>query len=198
MYLDYFKQLKAEGIEIITSPIIASRIGYSEEQVRKDLQAISKRKGVNKKGRRVDDLIEDLEWFLGYRKTSKAIIVGIGHLGLALLNFEHFDSVGLSIVAGFDKNPNIIGTEIAGKKIYDLAYLKEKISEFCVDIAIITVPKDEAQDVANLVIEAGVKGIWNFAPTILDVNKEIAVENVNLASSFAILSYKLDSSKEGE
>ena len=156
IYLKYFKELSDEGVETISSPRIAAKLGYSEEQVRKDLQNVSLEPGRPKKGRSLKQLIEDIETFLGYRDTS------------------------------------LVGTSIGGKRIFSLDELKTMLPRLNAHIAIITVPASVAQEVCDLAISSGAKALWNFAPTHLDVPSNIVVENVNLASSLAVLSHRLN------
>ena len=135
--------------------------------------------------------IDDLEKFLGYNDTTSAVLVGVGHLGRALLAYQGFEHYGLNILTAFDVNPAIIDTEFAGKKIFDLQKMQSLIPRLNVHIGIITVPEEQAQAVCDLLVQSGVKAIWNFAPVHLNVPKEIIVQNVNMASSLAILSHQL-------
>ena len=112
IYLKFFKQLAEQGVESISSPKIAKELGYSEEQIRKDLQAVSDEPGRPKKGRDLHKLIETLESFLGYRDSTTAVLIGAGHLGGALLNYPNFNEMGLSIIAAFDVDPVKIGAKI--------------------------------------------------------------------------------------
>ncbi len=191
IYLKYFKELEAQGEETISSPKIAKVLGYSEEQIRKDLQAVSTTPGRPKKGRNIAKLIDTLETFLGYKGDVKAVIIGCGHLGQALLHYPNFDQMGLSIVSGFDVDPNLIGKNVDGKEIYDLKELKNKFKESGASIAIITVPVNYAQGAADQAIEAGAKGLWNFAPTHLNAPSNIVIENFNFSSSLAVLMHDL-------
>ena len=192
IYLKYFKELQNEGIETISSPKIAAKLGYSEEQVRKDLQNVSLEPGRPKKGRSVRQLVDDIETFLGYRDSTSAVLVGCGHLGSALLNFPAFQEMGLEIIAGFDTNVDLIGKEVAGKKIFSLDSMSEILPRLNAHIVIIAVPASAAQNVADMAIKAGAKGIWNFAPAHIDVPGNVVIENVNLASSLAVLSHRLN------
>lgn len=191
-YLKYFKELQAQGIDTISSPSIAKVLGYSEEQIRKDLQAISNEPGRPKKGRDVNKLIDTLEVFLGYRSSQNAVIIGCGHLGQALLNYPNFEEMGLSIVAGFDVDPSIVGTSIGGKPVYEIDEIEEKLASLQADIAIITVPVKYAQIVANKAVKGGIKGIWNFAPTHLYTEGNVVLENFNFSSSLAVLMHRLN------
>ena len=191
IYLKYFKELRDQGIEIVSSPKIAAKLGYSEEQVRKDLQNVSLEPGRPKKGRSVAQLIEDLETFLGYRERTVAVVMGGGHLGSALLNFPAFSEMGLSLQAGFDNDPAKIGTNVGGKPVYSMDRLGEVMRDIGARVAILTVPSPVAEEAANRAIEGGAEAIWNFAPAHLDVPEGVVVENVNLASSLAVLTHRM-------
>ena len=192
IYLNYLRELFDSGSEYVSSPQIAEKLGYSEEQVRKDLANVSHESGRPKKGRSVRQLIRDLEIFLGYRGSSPAVLIGCGRLGRALLNYPAFESMGLEIKAGFDVDPELVGKTIEGKRIYPMSELGRVIREKKVMIAIVAVPVDYAQEVVNLIASAGAKAIWNFAPTLIDVPEGVVVENVDLASSLAVLNHRLN------
>lgn len=192
IYLKYFKELQSEGVETVSSPKIAKVLGYSEEQIRKDLQAVSTTPGRPKKGRNIAKLVDTLETFLGYKGEVKAVIIGCGHLGQALLHYPNFDDMGLRIVAGFDVDPSLIGKEMDGKTIYHLDDLKEKLPLLGGEVAIITVPATYAQGAVDKAVEAGAKGIWNFAPTHITVPSKVVIENFNFSSSLAVLMHNLN------
>lgn len=191
-YLKYFKELQAEGVETISSPKIAKVLGYSEEQIRKDLQAVSSIPGRPKKGRNVDKLVDTLETFLGYKGETNAVIIGCGHLGLALLHYPNFDDMGLSIVAGFDVEPSLIGKKIDSKEIYDLKEIGDIFPRVGGEIAIVAVPASAAQSAIDAAVKAGAKGIWNFAPTHVTVPNHVVIENFNFSSSLAVLMHRLN------
>lgn len=191
-YLKYFKELQAEGVETISSPKIAKVLGYSEEQIRKDLQAVSNIPGRPKKGRNVDKLVDTLETFLGYKGETNAVIIGCGHLGLALLHYPNFDDMGLSIVAGFDVEPSLIGKKIDGKQIYDLKEIDDIFPRVGGEIAVVAVPASAAQSAIDAAVKAGAKGIWNFAPTHVTVPNHVVIENFNFSSSLAVLMHRLN------
>ena len=191
VYLKYFKQLQAGGVEFISLPTIADKLDYSEEQVRKDLQAISSTPGVQKKGRRLDVVIKDIEAFLGYEKATNAALIGVGHLGGALLNYPAFKETGLSIVVAFEKDASKINKTINATPIFPISELKQMLKKYNAKIVIIAVPAQSAQEVVDEAIQSGAKGIWNFAPIHLVVPKDVVIENVNLASSLAVLSHRL-------
>ena len=191
IYLRYLKGAKENGNTNTSAPIIAKALGTSEEQVRKDLQVVASQSGKPKSGRKINDLIDDIETFLGYNDTTDAVLIGVGHLGKAFLNYGGFEDYGLNILVGFDVNPELIDKEINGKKIMSIDKIENLIPRLNTHIAILTVPAGVAQSVVDRLVKVGIKAIWNFVPTLLNVSDDIVVENVNLASSLAILSHKL-------
>ena len=187
-YLTYLRGKAEEGVMTISAPIVAKGLNLNEVQVRKDLAAVSECGGKPRTGYLLRDLILDIEKYLGYDNVKDAIIVGVGHLGSALISFEGFKNHGLNVVAGFDTNEKLIGTEVHGKKIFPI----DRISEICkssnVHIGIVTVPDKYAQEICNIMVESGILAIWNFAQVHLKVPDNIIVQNENLAASLAILS----------
>ena len=187
IYLKYLRQLKEQGYTSVSSPLIAKELGYSEEQIRKDLQLVSNEAGRPKKGRSIEKLIETLENFLGYSSLANALLIGAGHLGNALMNFPSFEEMGITITAGFDADPSKIGTETNGKKILDMKELPNYIKEYKAHIVILTVPANVAQKVCDYAVESGARAIWNFAPIHINVPGDVVIEDVNMASSLAVL-----------
>ena len=196
LYLKYLISLQDEGEEYITSGNIANKFNLNEELVKKDLQCVSTSSGIPKKGREISALIKDLSDFLGYHNVTDAILIGVGHLGTAFLNYDGFNSFGLNILAGFDVNPDVVGTSINGKPVFPMDKLENLIQRMKIKIAIITVPADFANEIGERLVKAGIEAIWNFAPIHIDATNEIVVENVNLASSLAKLSHKLKTKLE--
>ncbi len=191
VYLRFLLNQRDEGFKTTSAPIIAKGLGFNEEKVRKDLQVVATSSGKPKSGRNIDEIINDIETFLGYNDTNDAIIVGAGHLGQAFLNYHGFDDYGLNILVGFDIDPKVVDTEVNGKRIYSIYKMENLIPRLNVHIAILTVPSEAAQEIVDKLVNVGIKAIWNFVPVHLDVPDDVVVENVNLASSLAILSHKL-------
>ena len=137
-----------------------------------------------------ESLIDDIEQFLGYDNTTDAVLIGAGKLGQALMGYQGFADYGLNILAAFDINPKTDHSD-EGKPIYPI----EKLTAFCrshkVLMGILTVPAEHAQEAADLLIACGIKAIWNFAPTHLDVPPHILIQNENMAMSLAVLSVHL-------
>ena len=192
IYLNVLLSLRNSGINKVNSRQLADSLGVSEEQVRKDLQVISSHRSKPGCSRDVNLLIKQLKDYLGYNTVNKAILVGVGHLGSALLSFKGFDDYGLDIIAGFDIDPSLTGGTVNDKPIYSIFNLDNKIKELGVDVAIVATPKDVTQEIVNKLINSGIKAIWNFVPIHLVVPENIIVENMDLARSLAVFFHKIN------
>ena len=188
-YVAYLRTLSDDPSPYISATALANALGMGEVQVRKDLAMVSDG-GRPKIGYQRESLIEDIEQFLGYDNTTDAVLIGAGKLGQALLGYNGFEAYGLNILAAFDAKPTANATE-DGKPIYPM----EQLESFCrankVLMGIITVPTQYAQSVCDQLIACGIKAVWNFAPTHLDVPANILVQNENMATSLAVLSMHL-------
>jgi len=190
LYLRLLRRMKDEGMEYASGAVVAKELGLDPIVVRKDL-AITGAVGRPRLGFPMDEIITAIEEFLGWSNTTDAFLVGVGHLGAALLGYKGFEQHGMRIVAAFDSNPEIIGREIHGKTILDVARMPELAKRMHVQIGVLTVTASVAQNVANAMIEGGIRGIWNFTPTSLDVPKHVILQREELASSLAVLSHRL-------
>ena len=188
-YLSYLKSIPEGEAVYISATALANALNMGEVQVRKDLAMVSDG-GRPKIGYLRSQLIQDISQFLGYDNTTDAILVGAGKLGQALMGYKGFGAYGLNILAAFDAAPNGTQTE-EGKPIYDMSKLPGFCLENSVLMGIITVPATQAQQVCDQMIASGIKAIWNFAPTHLDVPENILVQNENMATSLAVLSMHL-------
>ena len=189
-YLRFMKQLPQDGPSNISSTVISAALGIHDVQVRKDLAAVSD-KGKPKTGYVTKDLIVDLEHFLGHDNYTDAVIVGAGNLGKAFLSYENFKSYGLKIVAAFDSDPELIGQEINKVPILDAAKIANICERLNIRIGIIAAPAHCAQEVCDQLVKSGVRAIWNFAPTTLNLPKNIIVKNEDVAASLAVLTRQL-------
>ena len=190
-YLQYLKRLKQEGLETVSAQTAAAYFGYSEIQVRKDFSAVSSSPGKPKQGFEIRILIQDIENYLGCRNMNEAILVGAGSLGRALLSYTGFESYGLKIVAAFDNNNALIGTDINGKRVFPAERISELSRRLHTQIGIIAVPAEQAQLVCDQLVAGGIQAIWNLAPVHLTVPPQILVQNENMAASLALLSRHL-------
>ena len=188
-YLSYLKSIPEDASPYISATGLANALGMGEVQVRKDLAMVSDG-GRPKIGYLRESLIEDISQFLGYDNTTDAILVGAGKLGQALLGYSGFAAYGLNILAAFDAAVSAQQV-VEGKTVYPVEQLEAFCKQNNVLMAIITVPADHAQEVCDRLIKCGIKAVWNFAPTHLDVPGGILVQNENMATSLAVLSMHL-------
>ena len=194
LYFRTLRLVEEEDIQIISSEELGRRLDITPEQIRKDLATFGQfgRKGI---GYDVRELKEKISNILGLQNNWRLAIVGVGHLGGALANYVNFSSLGFSVVTLFDSNKKIVGSSVNGIKINAASQMKKIIFEKAVDIGVITVPASEAQGVADSLVAAGVKGIWNFAPIKLSVPPTVPLVNEDLSIGLSALSYHM-SSKE--
>lgn len=189
-YLRFMRQLPESSPDNISSTVISAALGVYDVQVRKDLAVVSN-KGRPKIGYITKELIKDLEHYLGYDNFTDAAIIGAGNLGRALLSYENFERYGLKIVAAFDKDPDLIGKTIGKTQVLDA----EKITNLCerlgIHIGIIAVPAQHAQEACDQLVKGGVKAIWNFAPTSLQVPEDIILKSEDMVASLAVLTRQL-------
>lgn len=190
LYLNYLRGKAEEGWERISSTVIAADMNLNPVQVRKDM-AYASDSGRPRAGFALKELIGDIERFLGYGNAKDAVLVGAGRLGQTLMLYEGFDGYGLNILAAFDVDRQLIGTELRGRPVFPVDRLAEMTDRLCASIGIITVPAAAAQDVCDLLVAGGVQAIWNFAPVHLDVPEEVIVQNEDIAASLALLSNRL-------
>lgn len=189
-YLHVIENAQREGKEFISGTVIAEELDLEPIQVRKDL-AVTGIVGKPRIGFPVDKLIEAIYKFLEWDRDHRAIIVGAGNLGTALMGYREFKRRGLDIVAAFDPDKEKVGTLIHGTRVYPVGQMTEKIREFGVNIAILTVPSAHAQAVADLLVKSGIQAIWNFTNIKLKVPKDVIVQKEDLSSGYAVLSVKM-------
>lgn len=191
-YLHIIKKAYHEDVDYISGTIIAEELQLEPIQVRKDL-TITGIVGKPKKGYPVKKLIDAIESFLGWNKENIAIVAGAGNLGTALAGYAGFSEHGLKICAAFDTDKAKIGKKIHGIPVFDIEKLKSKISEYKPVIAILTVPTPQAQRATDLLVEAGIKAIWNFTNTKINVPEDVRVQKEDLSSGYAMLGVMLNS-----
>lgn len=194
-YYRYLADLLDRDIHRISSKELSEIIGFTASQIRQDLNNFGGF-GQQGYGYNVEALHYEIGKILGLNKKYKAVLVGAGNLGQALINYAGFKNAGFDICAVFDANPKMIGLKLRDYEILDSDTLQNYVSENSVDIAILCIPKNGAQDVADLLVEAGIKGIWNFAPIDLQVPDNVIVESVNLTESLFTLSYLMKEKEE--
>jgi redox-sensing transcriptional repressor len=189
-YLRLLESSEARGLATISSEELASRGGTTSAQVRKDLSFFGSfgKRGL---GYSVPELAGRLREILGLEKDWQVIIIGAGKIGAALAQYRGFRQRGFNILAAYDNNPEKIGKKVEGIPVRDIAQLERDIQRDSPDIVVLTVPSEEAQQVVDRVVKAGIKAILNFAPTQLQAPADVAVKTVNMAMELEGLSFAL-------
>jgi redox-sensing transcriptional repressor len=189
-YYRYLGELVERKVERISSQTLADMMGISASQLRQDLNHFGEF-GQQGYGYRVEDLYQEIGRIIGLEKEYYMIIVGAGNLGQALANYPNFAKRGFILKGVFDVNPKLIGLKLRDNEIMDTDGLEDFIRANKIDIGIITVPKEAAQEVADRMVRAGIKAIWNFAPVDLKVPKEVILVNEHLADRLMVISFRL-------
>jgi len=193
-YRRYLNELRKQGVKKISSNELSELIGYTASQIRQDLNTFGGF-GQQGYGYTVDSLFNEINRILGLDREYKTIVVGIGNLGQAITNYTYYYKIGFNIVGLFDVNPKLVGLSINDVLVRDFSEMSDFVKENNIDIAIICVNRENAQKVTNVLVDAGIEGIWNFAPLDLDVPEHVAVENVHLSDSLHTLSFMVRSNE---
>ena len=188
VYLRCLHRLKANSIRTVSSDALAAAAGVKPTQLRKDLTYFGQF-GTRGLGYDVEQLAKMITDLLGTNSLQPVILVGVGNLGLALLSYRGFEQEGFEIVAAFDVDPDRKREKTVTQPIHGMDKLAGFVRDRGARMAILTVPAVVAQEVANQLVEAGITGILNFSPIVLQVPEEVMVNNVNLAIELENLSY---------
>ena len=190
-YYRYLGELLDEGVERISSNELSSRMQVTASQIRQDLNNFGGF-GQQGYGYNVKYLYEEIGKILGLNEKHNIIVIGAGNLGQALANYVKFEILGFVIIGLFDVNPALKGTLVRGIEVRMLDELADFVKDHKVDIATLTMPKEAADSVADLVVSLGIHAIWNFAHVDLQVlDENVVVENVHLSDSLMQLSYNI-------
>lgn len=189
-YYRYLGELIESGVQRISSKELSSKMKVTASQIRQDLNNFGGF-GQQGYGYNVKYLYDEIGKILGIDRTHHMAIVGAGNLGQAIINYEDFAKRGFVIKGIFDNDPALAGKEIRGNKIQMMDHISEFLKENEIEIVALTIPKKAAREVGKVVAEAGVKAIWNFAHTDLNLPEDVIVENVHLSESLMQLSYKI-------
>lgn len=193
-YRRYLNELRKQGVKKISSNELSELIGYTASQIRQDLNTFGGF-GQQGYGYSVDSLFQEINKILGLDREYKTIVVGIGNLGQAITNYTYYYKIGFNIVGLFDVNPKLVGLSINDVLVRDFSEMSDFVKENDIDIAIICVNRENAQKVTDVLVDAGIDGIWNFAPVDPDVPNDVAVENVHLSDSLHTLSFLIRSNE---
>ena len=189
-YYRYLGELLEDNVERISSNDLSKKMRVTASQIRQDLNNFGGF-GQQGYGYNVKYLYTEIGKILGLDTVHPMIIVGAGNLGQALANYVEFEKRGFKLVGIFDVNPVLVGIAVRGIEIQMISDLPFFLKENNVEIAILTLPKNKAIDMADILIENGIKAIWNFAHVDLDTPDGVIVENVHLSESLMTLSYNL-------
>ena len=190
-YYRYLGELLEEGVERISSNELSSKMHVTASQIRQDLNNFGGF-GQQGYGYNVKYLYEEIGKILGLNEKHNIIVIGAGNLGQALANYVKFEKLGFVIIGLFDVNPALKGTLVRGIEVRMLDELADFVKDHKVDIATLTMPKEAADSVADLVVSLGIHAIWNFAHVDLQVlDENVVVENVHLSDSLMQLSYNI-------
>jgi len=193
-YRRYLKDLQKKGVDKISSGEFSRLIGYTASQIRQDFNNFGGF-GQQGYGYNVEALYNETNAILGLDKEYKMVVVGAGNLGQAIINYTNYYKSGFVVAGIFEKNPKLFGVKINDIEIKDYEFLADFVKENEIDIGIICTPKENAQDVADKLSGAGVKGIWNFAPLDIAVPESVTLENTHLSDSLHYLAYHINKAK---
>jgi redox-sensing transcriptional repressor len=192
VYVNLLESLAQNGEKIISSEGLARACGVNPSQIRKDLAYFGEF-GVRGVGYYVHDLLLAIKQALGVDRTWNMALVGVGNLGRALLRYSMLRKRGFVLVAAFDCDPFKVGEDIGGMEILCTRKLKEKVRECQIEIGIITTPPERAQRAANYLVDAGIKGILNFASSRIEVPEYVAVEYVDFIHNMFSVAFQVSS-----
>jgi len=189
-YLQFLRVLQAAGNDCVSGTVLAGVHNLKPVIVRKDL-AKTGAVGIPRIGFQIPELIAAIERFLGWDNQTKAVLVGVGNLGKALLGYQGFQNFGFRIVGAFDQNPRMVGKWVHGRKVQAMHQLIPFVARGEILLGVLTVPASAAQAAAELMVQAGVNGIWNFTPVQLQLPDEVVSQKEDLAEGLAVLFHRL-------
>ena len=190
-YLSNIKLMKEKGEQYVSSTQISKEINIDASQIAKDLSYVNI-SGRTRVGYNIDALIEVLESFLGFTNMHKAFLFGVGSLGAALLRDSGLHHFGLEIVAAFDVNPELVGKDLNGIPIFHSDDFEAKMKEYDVNIGVLTVPINIAQEITDKMVDGGIKAVWNFTPFRIRVPENIVVQKTSLYAHLAVMFNRLN------
>ncbi len=188
LYLRHLEHLLSQGATRVSSSQLGNALGVTDAQIRKDLAAIGSlgQPGI---GYATEDLILAIRPVLGVERIWRSVLVGIGNLGRALMGYRGFAQRGFQIVALFDSDPSKVGTSVNEQQVHAVCEIPEVVKRTRAELGLIAVPSESAQTVCDLLVEAGIRGLLNFAPTMLRVPSEISLQTVDLTVQLEQLAF---------
>jgi len=191
LYLRTLQLMSQEGRRVTSSQELGERLGISAAQIRKDLSQFGEF-GKQGTGYNIDFLTDQLRQILSVKKVWDVAVVGIGDVGHALARYQGFSNRGFRIVLLFDNDPKKVGTQVGSFTVHGIVDLVRKIKEAGVQIAMLSVPVDQAQQVTNMLVDAGVKAILNYAPISISVPQDVHVQYIDPVLHLQRMTYYLE------
>ena len=190
-YYRHLNELNQAGVVRISSSALGKSMGLTASQIRQDLSCFGEF-GQQGYGYNVDNLLNEIVDILGMNRGHTAVILGVGTLGRALIENFNFGWSGFHLNAAFDVRPEVVGQIMAGTPIFHIDQLENYLREHPASVGVLTVPRSIAEEMADRLVKSGVKGIWNFTNTELNIREEgIFIENVHFSDSLQTLSYMI-------
>lgn len=190
LYYRLLSRLDAESRTVVSSQELGEELGVTPAQIRKDLSYFG-RFGKQGRGYSVNRLLEELKTILGLDGRWKVVVVGIGRLGRAIASYPGFEGQGFDIIALYDAAASLVGTEIEGQRVRDVAMLESDLKKTTVDIGIVAVPGEFAQDVVDTLVESGVHAILNYTPNRVQTPPNVEVRHINPVLFLQSMTYHL-------
>lgn len=196
-YYRHLTELKQRGVVRISSGVLGKTMGLTASQIRQDLFCFGDF-GQQGYGYNVENLHQEIGEILGIDRNHTAVVLGVGHLGHALLQNFRFGDTGFRITAAFDVDPALVGSEIGGVPVYHADTLAQYLSDNSINVGVLTVPSNMAEEAAETLVRGGVKGLWNFTNVELKLpqTEQVVVENVHFADSLLALSYMISQQEQ--
>ena len=195
LYYRLLARLESEGRAVVSSQELGTELGVTPAQIRKDLSYFG-RFGKQGRGYSVHRLAVELRQILGLDTRWKVAVVGVGRLGRAIASYPGFEGQGFDIVSLYDASPVLVGVDIEGKIVRDVAQLKEDLKTRGVDIGVVAVPAEVAQDVVDTLVNAGVKAILNYTPTRVQVHGDVELKHINPILFLQSMTYHLKRTRD--
>lgn len=194
-YYRYLELIGDKGIIRVSSQELSKITGLTASQIRQDLNHFGAF-GQQGYGYNVDELKLELERIMGVDRPYNVVVIGIGNIGSALLNYSGFKKKGFKIAGIFDNDEELLGNKYNDIVVRDISELADFVRSNKIEIAILSIPAKSAQEVTDILVDSGIKGIWNFAPIDLKTPKKVIVENVHLDGSLLTLTYYMNNKKD--
>jgi redox-sensing transcriptional repressor len=194
VYARALTDLESHGRDVVSSQELGEVLGVTPAQIRKDLSYFG-RFGKQGRGYNVQRLAQELRQILGLDRQWSMILVGVGHLGQAILTYDGFQPQGFIIIDAFDSNPELVGREVGGLRVRHTDGLKTYLSERQIDIGIVAVPAEAATSIIGLLVEGGIRAILNYAPTSVSVPEGVEVKNIDPVLALQSMTFYLKPSQ---